>query len=184
MAGETGTSRSQAIRAAEALLAREPRLVFLMCGLAGSGKTTFAQELVALGCERLSIDEEVWRHDGRYGVDYEASAYPALQVAAEARLRRKLEEMLAAGTQAVLDYSFWSAASRAEYRALVERHDHLARVIHLRVPEAVLAKRLRLRAPRRDANAAFPIGEDVLAGFVRGFEVPDEPGTWIVEPPR
>jgi signal recognition particle GTPase len=35
-----------------------PRVV-LMCGLAGSGKTTYATQLEVQGYVRLSIDEEV-----------------------------------------------------------------------------------------------------------------------------
>ena len=43
-------------------------LVLLMCGIAGSGKTTFSQKLEQYGCVRLSIDEEVWSANGRYGI--------------------------------------------------------------------------------------------------------------------
>jgi predicted kinase len=51
--------------------------VVLMCGIAGSGKTTYAQRLERDGYVRLSIDEEVWRRFGRYGLDYEPAAYQA-----------------------------------------------------------------------------------------------------------
>jgi GTPase SAR1 family protein len=53
-----------------ASLSPEPGLVVLMCGMAGSGKTTFSQRLEASGFTRLSIDEEVWQRFGRYGIDY------------------------------------------------------------------------------------------------------------------
>ncbi|NMA75480.1 MAG: ATP-binding protein [Bacteroidales bacterium] len=42
----------------------------MMCGVAGSGKTTFAQKLEKIGFSRLSIDEEIWSTNGRYGIDY------------------------------------------------------------------------------------------------------------------
>lgn len=35
-------------------------LVVMMCGIAGSGKSTFSQHLEKYGFVRLSIDEEVW----------------------------------------------------------------------------------------------------------------------------
>ncbi|WP_346775363.1 AAA family ATPase [Bacillus sp. RO2] len=40
-----------------------------MCGVAGSGKTTFSQQLEKEGFVRLSIDEEIWATNGRYGID-------------------------------------------------------------------------------------------------------------------
>lgn len=35
-------------------------LVVMMCGVAGSGKTTFSKKLEKEGFVRLSIDEEIW----------------------------------------------------------------------------------------------------------------------------
>lgn len=173
-------SYREAVAAAEDLAQSEPRIVFLMCGLAGSGKTTFAKRLEALGCERFSIDEEVWRHDGRFGVDYPEATYGDLQAAAEARLRLRLENQLTAGTKAVIDFAFWNAASRTRYRQLVEAHDHRCCIICLQVEEAILRNRLKGRAARRDANAAFPITDELLAKYAQGFEFPSEEEAWIV----
>ncbi|WP_224773312.1 AAA family ATPase [Metabacillus idriensis] len=44
----------------------------MMCGVAGSGKTTFAQQLEKKGFVRLSIDEEIWSSKGHYFIDYPA----------------------------------------------------------------------------------------------------------------
>lgn len=52
-------------------------VVCLMCGVAGSGKTTVAQQLEARGMVRLSVDEEIWSRFGRYGLDYPPSATPS-----------------------------------------------------------------------------------------------------------
>ena len=58
-----------------AALSPAPRLVVLMCGVAGSGKTSLSQALEAKGFRRLSIDEEIWDRFGRYGVDYRPEDY-------------------------------------------------------------------------------------------------------------
>ena len=55
--------------------ASDPSLVVLMCGIAGAGKTTYAQKLEAQGYIRLSKDEEIWERFGRYGIDYDPSLY-------------------------------------------------------------------------------------------------------------
>ena len=45
-------------------------VAYLLAGLTGSGKTTYARRLEAEGVLRLSVDEEVFARDGRHGVDY------------------------------------------------------------------------------------------------------------------
>ena len=45
-----------------------PPVVYLLCGLTGSGKTTHAKQLEAAGAVRLSVDEEVFARHGPYGV--------------------------------------------------------------------------------------------------------------------
>jgi predicted kinase len=171
----------EAMAAAEDLAQTEPRIVFMMCGLAGSGKTTFAKRLEALGCQRFSIDEEIWRHDGRFGIDFPEAAYADLQAAAETRLRLRLEDQLMHGTKAVIDFAFWNGAARTRYRELIEARDHRCCILYLQVEEAILRDRLRERSARRDANAAFPITDDLLAKYVQGFEFPSEQEAWIVQ---
>jgi hypothetical protein len=48
--------------------------VVLMCGIAGSGKTTYLQRFERDGYVRVFIEEEVWRRFGRFGLDYEPAA--------------------------------------------------------------------------------------------------------------
>ena len=52
-------------------------LVYLLAGLTGSGKTTFAKTLEEAGIARLSVDEEVFARNGRHGIDYPEYEYPA-----------------------------------------------------------------------------------------------------------
>jgi len=54
------------------------------------------------------------------------------------------------------------------------------KLVYLQVDPAVLRRRLAERAQRHDANAAFPITEDVLAAYLSGFEVPHGAGEHIV----
>ena len=44
--------------------------VIMMCGVCGSGKTTYAKKKEQEGYIRLSIDEEMWKLYGRKGIDY------------------------------------------------------------------------------------------------------------------
>lgn len=143
----------------------------MMCGVAGSGKTTFARRLEARGVTRLSIDEEIWRRFGRQGIDYPPSRYGELQVIARRTLDQELITLLHAGTPAVLDYSFWKRADRDRYRLLVEQHGRSSTLIVLRVATDVVRRRLVARSDRRDANAV-PVTDGLLDVYLRDFEWP------------
>ena len=53
----------------------ERGLVVMMCGLPGSGKSTYARVLERRGYTRLSIDEVVWARIGRDAVDLDPAEY-------------------------------------------------------------------------------------------------------------
>jgi predicted kinase len=72
-----------------------PPVVYLLCGLTGSGKTTYARRLEAAGAVRLSVVEE---------------------------LPRRLVELVESGHDVVLDYGLWRRSDRDAYKRLVEAH--------------------------------------------------------------
>ncbi len=148
----------------------------LMCGVAGSGKTTCAQRLEAGGYARLSVDEEVWARFGRYGVDYSVEDYPRLSAVAEDTLRGRLLELLGQGRDVVVDLSSWQRSTREEYKRLITDAGGRWRLVYLQVDAEVLRRRLAERAHRVDANAAFPVTDEILAAYLEGFEAPDGEG--------
>ncbi|EYF05010.1 AAA family ATPase [Chondromyces apiculatus] len=158
----------------------EPGTVCMLCGVAGSGKTTLATRLEARGYTRLSKDEEIWERFGRYGIDYDPAAYPALQEAADARLHARLVALLTARAPVVLDYSFWQRADREATKALIEAHGCRWVLLVLQVDPDTLRARLRVRSQRFDANAAFPITEALLTRYLDGFERPEGEGEHVL----
>lgn len=168
--------------AAQALDALEPSpgLVVLMCGLAGSGKTTFSKQLEAKGFVRLSIDELVWDAAGRLGVHFEAAEYPGRLEAARGVLRERLIAAMRAKTPVVVDSAFWNRAARDEYKALVELHGCVWRLVYLEASADLLRGRVRERASRFDANAQFEVTPAMLERFLTSFEAPDGEGEMVV----
>ena len=157
-----------------------PRVV-MMCGVAGSGKTTFAQQLEKEGFVRLSIDEEIWATKGRYGIDYSIEMYEQLKVEAELKLRDELVILLREKRNVVIDFSFWQRKKRIDYKNLIEEAGGAWKLIYLKVHPNELRERLRLRSKRFDANAAFTITEEILSSFLNGFEVPLDEGEIVIE---
>lgn len=86
-------------------------LVVVMCGIAGSGKTTFSQKL-----EKEVIDEEVWSTNGRYGNDYPTKKYREYLDEAHLRLRNKLVKLIHDKQQVVVDSSFWRGSERDVFK--------------------------------------------------------------------
>ena len=66
-------------------------LVVMMCGVAGSGKTTFSQQLEKEGFLDLSIDEEIWATNGRYGIDFPNEKIEEYKKVAGRKLRNHLQ---------------------------------------------------------------------------------------------
>jgi len=157
--------------------------VVLMCGVAGSGKTTYAQRLEADGYPRLSIDEEVWARFGKYGIDYRPDLYSEYSDLAEAALRERLRTLIAQGRDVVVDFSFWRGSDRERYKHLVEEAGGHWRLVYLRASPEVLRQRLADRSHRFDANAAFPIDEAALTRYLGGFEPPFGEGEAIIITP-
>jgi predicted kinase len=155
--------------------------VVLMCGVAGAGKTTYARALEARGYVRLSIDEEIWQRFGRYGVDYDPSRYADHAAAAEAALRERLVELIGAGRDAVVDFSFWQRAARDGYKRLVEDAGGRWELVYLKLSPDRLRERLAARGARFDANAAFPVSDALLERYLAGFEKPHGESEQVVE---
>jgi predicted kinase len=156
-------------------------LVVMMCGVAGSGKTTFAQQLEKEGFIRLSIDEEIWASNGRYGIDFPLEKYEEYKVDAEVKLRNQLINLILAKQHVVIDFSFWQRSRRNEYQRLIEEFGGKSKLIYLKVHPNDLHERLRIRSQRFDANAAFPITEKILTFYLNGFEVPTGEGEIVIE---
>ncbi len=163
-------------------LSDEPRsgLVRLLCGVAGAGKTTYAQQLESHGFTRLSIDEEIWRRFGRFGLDYRPSEYKGHQETAEQVLRAELVGLMRDRSPVVIDFSFWNRGTRDRYKALIAGHGCQWDLVYLDVDVATLRERLTRRSERFDANAAFSITEAQMLTYLEGFEVPQDEGEIVL----
>lgn len=155
--------------------------MYLLCGLPGSGKTTFARRLEAGGATRLSIDELVFDRHGVYGVDYDPAVYHELHDAARAELDNRLVELLADRLSVVLDYGFWTKELRDRYKRLADDAGAAWELIFFPATADLLLERLERRKGAPGPNGV-PIDEAMLADFLAQFEPPDGEGEKVVEP--
>jgi predicted kinase len=136
-----------------------------MCGPAGSGKSTVARRLEAQGMVRLSFDQEAWRR-GIQAMPLPAEVHDEI----ERELRARLMELVAAGVDVVLDFSFWSKRARLEYRDLLRPIGVVPETIYIATPRAVALERMRARGHEHGDDYALP--DDVAAEYFDHFEPP------------
>lgn len=141
----------------------------LLCGLPGSGKTTYARQLEGYGVIRLSSDD--WmvplfgHHLPREVFDERLAAVRHLQWDLTAKL-------LKAGVEVVLDDGFWTRTERQKYRAQAEAMGAEVQLIYFDVPVEELRRRLTERN-RNLTPGTFYIDDTALNLFITKFEVPE-----------
>ena len=160
-------------------LVAEPGLVVLMCGVAGSGKSTFARALERRGFVRLSVDEAVWQRLGHDAAELAPEEYEQLKATVEAEQWQELIRLLEARQPVVIDYSFWNRARRDRYKALVESHGCRWELVHLKADPDTLRHRLALRNQQQGADSVT-VSEELLDRYLAGFEEPAGEGERVV----
>lgn len=114
---------------------------------------------------RLSFDEEMWRR-GISTVPLPAGTRHEI----ESDLRTRLLELVAAGTNVVLDFSFWSRRMRDDYRELLAPTGVVAETICLATDRETGLGRMRTR---RGSHADdFVLTEAVVTQYFEQFEPP------------
>ena len=147
------------------ILALVGRVIF-MCGPAGSGKSTVARQYEQQGMARLSFDQEAWSR----GI----TAMPLPQDVhrdIEHVLRARLVDLVRAGSDVVLDFSFWSRRMRDEYRDLLRPFGVVPETVYVATDRATVLQRIGARAARDGDD--FAISTELAAFYFDHFEVPE-----------
>lgn len=154
--------------------------VIMMCGVCGSGKTTYAKQKEKNGYVRLSIDEELWKTYGRKGIDYPNSRYEELSEKVEAMLCERLIRFMKDGKNVVIDFSFWSKENRDFYREIIAKAGGTAELVYMKASKETLQKRLKKRNTLLNANSSFIITNEILEHHYNNFEEPQGEGEIIL----
>lgn len=149
-------------------------VVYILCGLPGTGKTTYAKTKLK-NITRLSTDEIVFDRHGNYGVDYLKEDYNKYYDPVEEELKQELIKLLKSGSSVVLDYGFWEKKMRDAYKKLIEENNGEWKLFYLKVNKDTLIKRLLERNKRISANS-LTVSEKDLDEYISEFEEPVNEG--------
>ena len=139
--------------------------VIFMCGPAGSGKSTVARRYEQLGMVRLSFDQEAWSR-GITTMPLPQDVHCDI----EHGLRARLADLVRAGSDVVLDFSFWSRRMRDEYREFLRPFGVVPETVYLATDRATVLQRIAARAARDGDD--FKISTELAAFYFDHFEVP------------
>ena len=154
--------------------------VIMMCGVCGSGKTTYAKKKEQEGYIRLSIDEEMWKLYGRKGIDYPEEEYEKLSEQVEAALQKKLLSLIQQGKDVVIDFSFWSKENRNFYKELIRKAGAETELVYMKASKELLQKRLYKRNQVLNANSPFVITDELLEHHYHAFQEPWGEGEKVI----
>ena len=147
--------------------------LILMCGVAGSGKSTVAQGLLErIGAIRVRSDVERKRLAGA-GAAHQIEPVGAGLYRADAtratyeRLAELAHAILQADTTAIVDATFLLREQRDTFRQLAGRHGVACAIVACEAPTAVLRSRVAQRLQRRSdpSDATIEVLEHQLATF-------------------
>lgn len=144
---------------------RNPRLIIL-CGLPGSGKTTFAKRLASeLSFIRFCPDE--WMAD--LGIDHRDSV---TRDRLEGRLSQLALTLLKLGQSVILEYGFWSRSERDQKRSEACSLGVPIDLYYFNPPREELWQRLMMRNQRNEPGTV-PISRADLEWMSAIFQAPD-----------
>jgi len=150
-------------------------IVYLLCGLPGSGKTTYAKLLEKDGIARLTLDEQLFE---RFGREYDNHEEKQRQT--KDRLRKVLREKIQAGQSVIVDFGFWKKTDRDEYKKFIEDAGGKWKLLYFKVSKRLLLERLVSRNTTNSENNHI-IDETLLDKFIGEFEEPTNERETIIE---
>jgi predicted kinase len=143
--------------------------LFLICGLPGSGKTTFAKKLESSQhALRLSPDAWISKILANTGTPSERDR---LRPAIEAVQWDVAQRVLALGKDVILEWGFWSHAERQYWRQEAEKLGVRVEIHYFDVPLDELWQRLSKRNEQLPPDT-FVVSKENLELWYHLFEAP------------
>jgi predicted kinase len=145
-------------------------VLYLMCGLPGSGKTTTAKEIASKQAAlRFNADEWIL---SIYGHELERPERDTVRDSIEALQWQTAKQALSLGCNVILDWGFWSRSERDQYRNEAEALGAEVKVIYLDFSIDELWQRISQRP--ESTKGTLHITKEELEKWATMFEAPNK----------
>lgn len=147
-------------------------MLYILCGLPGAGKTTYAQKLSEqTGAEVFSLDNLV---DEKYG-DMHKCELGVREFAVKYEILPEIEGLLQSDKSVILDFGFYKKSERDRYRKLAELLTTESETHHVTAKYETLLARVEKR--NEEDDNVHHIDKEILDVLISRFEEPqnDEP---------
>jgi len=139
---------------------------FLLCGMTGSGKTTYARGLERAGAIVFSADEWMLR---LYGEHMARELFDSRLAICYTLMLELGSKLLSRGLSVAFDGGFWTRESRDRMRHALE--PHAVSLLYFATPRGLAKERLRVRNRARLPHT-FEISDAMFDEFEGRFEAP------------
>lgn len=143
------------------------KTAYLLCGLPGTGKTTYAKSIESDNIIRLSLDEELFK---LFGKDFSPEKYSFFEEETKKILFVKAIDLINDDKSVILDWGFWKKEEREETRKKLLDSGVNVKLIYFKVSREEMEKRIN----NRDILDNHIITTDMLDKFFNEFEEPND----------
>ena len=147
--------------------------IYLLCGLPGSGKTTYARKLEKTGVVRLSLDEELFSLFGR---EFPPEQYSEFEKQTKKKLLEKTFSLIKDGKSVILDWGFWKKDERVGVKNATQEQGAAVKLLYFKKDSSALLHGVK----NRDLSKNHEISDDMLEKFSAQFEEPNDENEEIV----
>ncbi len=154
------------------------RKVYLLCGLPGSGKSTWSEKFVEENPNTVwyKLDKEFFlKHKSSFYGD----KFQQYEDEIKKEILKKVKVDLEKGKDVILDYGFWKKTDREEYKDIVKTLGAESILLYFKQDNQVLLERLKARN-MKNLEHEHVISEELLNIFFTRFEEPKGEGEILV----
>lgn len=148
--------------------------VILMCGPAGSGKSTVAKKLKNKGMTILSYDEESFKR----GIIHHP-LLESIRQEIQKILDEKMTTLILEKKDIVLDYSFWSKEMRINYILKLKKYGIEPIIYYVKTPKEICLARIRNRTGKQPNEILLT--EALASKYYDQFQPPSPEEAVVIE---
>lgn len=149
-------------------------VAWILCGISGSGKTSYSRSEKFKECVRLSVDEFMWGSHGEAMLSFPSDTLRQLTAEAEDSILSEMQRELAAGNDVVLDSCMCKRFKRDRFAKAAREAGADAKIVFLKADRETLLRRIKIRSDRPVNADSLPVSEEQLLAYLKGFEAPGD----------